>query len=88
MTKERLEEFKAEWQNIQNESITYKHSGVEMVLMSILSDVQEEIAMGLTERATDKINFVKYVLSEVKDEKGLRRSVDEALNRGDGSYRP
>jgi len=71
MDKERIRQFEEEWQEIK-ESLTYKHSGEEMVLMSILSDVQEEIGFGLLDRANDKVNFVKYVLSKIMEEKRER----------------
>lgn len=45
------------------ESITYKFSGMPMVIMSILSDSQEEMARGQTEKARQTINIAKYLLS-------------------------
>jgi len=39
--------------------------GLPMMVMSILSDVQEEIAIGYHERARQNINICKYILSDV-----------------------
>jgi len=49
--------------NLKN-SITYKFSGKEMAVTSMLSDVQELIELGQTERARKMINLSKYVLVE------------------------
>lgn len=39
--------------------------GLSMMVMSILSNVQEEIAIGYHERARQNINICKYILSDV-----------------------
>lgn len=39
--------------------------GLSMMVMSILSNVQEEIAIGYHERARQNINVCKYILSDV-----------------------
>lgn len=39
--------------------------GLPMMVMSILSNVQEEIAIGYHERARQNINVCKYILSDV-----------------------
>jgi len=38
------------------------NQSVKMMVISILSDVQEEIAMGLHERARQNINIVKWII--------------------------
>jgi D-aminopeptidase len=39
--------------------------GLPMMVMSILSNVQEEIAIGYHERARQNINVCKYILSDI-----------------------
>lgn len=51
------------------ESITAKFSGLEMVVMGILSDSQELLAMGRTESARKQMNVAKFILSEMMDQK-------------------
>ena len=51
------------------ESITAKFSGLEMVVMGILSDSQELLAMGRTESARKQMNVAKFILSEMMDSK-------------------
>jgi hypothetical protein len=57
------------------ESLTAKHSGLEMVVMSILSDCQEMLAMGAGPRAVEytrqKLNVAKFILCEMQDQKTL-----------------
>jgi hypothetical protein len=43
-------------------SLTLKACGPSMVIISILSDAQEEIAMGDTERARQTINRAKFLV--------------------------
>lgn len=50
-------------------SITAKCSGLEMVVMGILSDAQELLAMGRQESARKQMNVAKYILSEMMDAK-------------------
>ena len=45
------------------ESLTFKFSGMSMVITSILSDSQEQMARGDTESARQAINVAKYLLS-------------------------
>jgi hypothetical protein len=59
------------------ESLTARHSGLEMVVMGILSDCQELLAMtkgtGTAEFAAENIrkqmNVAKYILCEMMDSK-------------------
>ena len=50
-------------------SLTGKLSGHEMVVMSILSDVQELVAMGRTEAVRKQLNIAKFILCEMMDAK-------------------
>jgi hypothetical protein len=55
------------------ESITAKCSGLEMVVMGIMSDCQEMMAMGTGPRSTEyvrqQMNVAKFILSEMMDQK-------------------
>jgi hypothetical protein len=51
-------------------SITAKFSGLEMVVMSILSDCQELGAMGRNEAVRKQLNVAKFILSEMMDARG------------------
>ena len=51
------------------ESITAQCSGLEMVVMGILSDAQELGAMGRTEAVRKQLNVAKFILSEMMDQK-------------------
>ena len=59
------------------ESLTARHSGLEMVVMGILSDCQELLAMtkgtGTAEFAAENVrkqmNIAKYILCEMMDSK-------------------
>ena len=51
------------------ESTTAKFAGLEMVVMGILSDSQELLAMGRTESARKQMNVAKFILSEMMDQK-------------------
>jgi len=51
------------------ESITAKFSGLEMVVMSILSDAQELLAMGRSEDSRKQMNVAKFVLTEMMTSK-------------------
>lgn len=51
------------------ESITAKCSGLEMVVMGILSDCQELGAMGQTEAVRKQLNVAKFILCEMMDAK-------------------
>jgi hypothetical protein len=54
-------------------SITARFSGLEMVVMSILSDCQEMMAMGTGPRSVEyvrkQMNVAKYILSEMAQAK-------------------
>ena len=53
------------------ESITAKFSGLEMVVMGIMSDCQEMLAMGAGPRSVEYVrkhmNIAKFILSEMQD---------------------
>ena len=55
------------------ESITAKCSGLEMVVMGIMSDCQEMMAMGTGPRSVEyvrkQMNIAKFILAEMMDEK-------------------
>jgi len=54
-------------------SITAKFSGLEMVVMGIMSDCQEMLAMGAGPRAVEHVrkqmNVAKFILSEMMESK-------------------
>jgi hypothetical protein len=54
-------------------SITAKFSGLEMVVMGIMSDCQEMMAMGTGPRSTEyvrkQMNIAKFILSEMMEAK-------------------
>ncbi len=50
-------------------SLTAKLSGLEMVVMGVLSDSQELLAMGRNESARKQMNVAKFILSEMLDAK-------------------
>ena len=50
-------------------SITARFSGLEMVVMSILSDAQELLAMGRSEDSRKQMNVAKFILSEMMETK-------------------
>ena len=66
MTKEEIKEQ-------YMESITAKYSGLEMVVMSILSDCQEMMAMGTGPRSMEycrkQMNVAKFILGQMMDRK-------------------
>lgn len=51
------------------ESITARISGLEMVVMGVLSDAQELLAMGRGESARKQMNVAKFILSEMMSAK-------------------
>ena len=55
------------------ESITARVSGLEMVVMGIMSDCQEMLAMGAGPRSVEyvrkQMNVAKFILSEMMDAK-------------------
>lgn len=46
-------------------SITARFSGLEMVVMGVLSDAQELLAMDRPEAARQQMNVAKFILSEM-----------------------
>lgn len=50
-------------------SITARISGLEMVVMGVLSDAQELLAMGRDDAARKQMNVAKFILSEMMDRK-------------------
>jgi hypothetical protein len=50
-------------------SLTAKLSGLEMVVMGILSDAQELLAMDRAEAARKQMNVAKFILSEMMEAK-------------------
>jgi len=57
-----VEDMKA-FEAMIKSTMTYLDSGMSAVASSLLSDVQEQMAMGDTESARQTINRVKYLLS-------------------------
>ena len=51
------------------QSITAKLSGLEMVVMGILSDAQFWLEMNNTEASRKQMNVAKFILSEMMDAK-------------------
>jgi len=51
-------------------SITAKFSGLEMVVMGILSDAQELQAMGHNEAMRKQLNIAKFILDKMMDARG------------------
>jgi hypothetical protein len=51
------------------DSITAKFSGLEMVVAGILSDCQELIERGQSERVRKQLNVAKFILFEMMDAK-------------------
>ena len=49
--------------------ITARCSGLEMVVMGILSDAQELLAMGQAEASRKLMNVAKFILSEMMEAK-------------------
>ena len=56
-----------QWLQDMTDSITYKCSGGHMVVAGLMSDAQELLAMGDTERARKTLNIAKHVLFEIAD---------------------
>jgi len=59
-------------QNIREQyikSITAKMSGIEMVVMGVLSDAQELLAMGQNDSSRKLMNIAKFILSEMMEAK-------------------
>jgi hypothetical protein len=58
-----------EWTAEMVQSITYKHVGGYMVAAGLMSDAQELMAGGDTERARKALNVAKMVLFEIANGK-------------------
>lgn len=56
------------------ESITARHCGLEMVVMGILSDAQEMVAVGYSENVRLYLNRAKFILSEMLETKSTTDS--------------
>jgi hypothetical protein len=63
------------------QSITARLSGLEMVVMSVLSDAQELLAMDRSDAARKQMNIAKFILSEMMDTK---RGEEMVLVSSDG----
>jgi hypothetical protein len=50
-------------------SITARFTGLEMVVMGVLSDAQELLAMGRSEDSRKQMNIAKFILSEMMEAK-------------------
>lgn len=50
-------------------SITARFTGLEMVVMGVLSDAQELLAMGRTDQSRKQMNVAKFILSEMMEAK-------------------
>ena len=62
-------------------SITARFSGLEMVVMGILSDCQELTAFGDSESVRKQLNIAKYILCEIQDQReAAARLADEYLD--------
>ena len=59
------DEIREEYMN----SMTARFSGMEMVVMGVLSDAQELVAMGQQEAARKQMNIAKFILSEMMSAK-------------------
>lgn len=51
------------------EGITARFSGLEMVVMGVLSDAQELLAMDRADAARKQMNIAKFILSEMMESK-------------------
>jgi len=51
------------------QSITARFTGLEMVVMGVLSDAQELLAMGRSEDSRKQMNIAKFILSEMMEAK-------------------
>ena len=59
------EDIREEYMN----SMTARLSGLEMVVMGVLSDAQELLAMGANEQSRKNMNIAKFILSEMLEAK-------------------
>ena len=63
------------------QSITARLSGLEMVVMSVLSDAQELLAMGRSDDSRKQMNIAKFILSQMMEAK---RDEELVLVNSDG----
>ena len=54
-----------EMMSFLKETMAYKDGGKELVIVSMLSDIQEQIALGQKEEARMAINRVKYLIQKL-----------------------
>jgi len=57
------------------QSITARLSGLEMVVMGVLSDAQELLTMGRAEDARKQMNIAKFILCEMMDKRESEEKV-------------
>jgi hypothetical protein len=57
------------------QSITARLSGLEMVVMSVLSDAQELLTLGRAEDARKQMNIAKFILCEMMDKRESEEKV-------------
>jgi hypothetical protein len=55
------------------QSITARMSGMEMVVMGVLSDAQELLTMGRSEDARKQMNIAKFILCEMMDQNDIHK---------------
>ena len=66
------------------QSITARFSGLEMVVMGILSDAQELLAMDRKEAARKQMNIAKFILSEMMEARREAEVEEMVLVSSDG----
>jgi hypothetical protein len=54
----------AEFKESMEQSMTFKCSGAAMIVMSLMSDAQEELAHGVEEAARQTLNRAKWTVCE------------------------
>ena len=59
------------------QSLTAKLSGLEMVVMSVLSDAQELMDFGEAEQARKQINIAKFILSNMMEDRLLAENASK-----------
>jgi len=72
MTKQEFMVYGMSVESIREEyfnSFTTQAAGIEMTVMGILSDAQEVMAHGDTERARKLMNIAKFLLADMLEEK-------------------
>ena len=66
------------------QSITARFSGLEMVVMGILSDAQELLAMDRREAARKQMNIAKFILCEMMEARREAEVEEMVLVSSDG----